>query len=1097
MKCPRCQHENHPTAKFCQECAAPLVKLPCRNCGSPLPPKAKFCPECAHPTEDNAAAGQASTARATGDKAAGERRQATVVFADISGYTQICASADAEQIQALLNRFYTSMDGTIAAYGGLVIDHAGDGVLAVFGAPIAHGNDPERAVRAALDMHSSATQLDDPSGQPLKLHIGIASGEVVAAVLQGGATPKYSITGDTVNLAARLDALAQAGDTVLSQSAYDGVSNLVDTEDLGKKVVKGFEAPHRVYRVRALRKSAADRLPFVGRQSELRQLDSVLGSVRETGAGGVVVIRGEPGIGKSRLIEELRGRALARDFACQFGRVLDFGVSKGQEALPAVVAMLLGLPPHEPEATRRAALRRGIDSGLLAPEHEAPIADLLNLEQRPELAVIFDAMDNATRHRRIAEAAADLATKAAGARPQLIVFEDIHWASPLLLSCLAAMAVATRKCSLVLAMTTRFEGDPLDHRWRAASHRTPLLAIDVGPLLAEEARLLAGGVIDTSLQFAQECIERSEGNPLFLEQLLRNAKESQSGVIPPTIQSLVLARMDRLPVRDKLALQAASVIGKRFSLDGLRVLIEDEHYLCDGLITTDLVRPEAGNYLFAHALIQEGAYSSLLNTRKRELHSRAAQLYRDQEPALHAEHLDRAQDPGAAHAYSIGAQAEAQRFRYDIALRLLHRGLEIVQDSEDRYAMTMLRGDLLRELARTEESITAFEQGLQAAVSDEQRCRALLGIVAGQRVTGAIQSAMHGLDRAQIIAERLQLWSACSRIHGMRGNLHFAQGQVTACGAEHQLALEYAQRANDVEGEARAWSGLADHCYAEGRMLTALTYFQRSVDLCRKAGLIRDEIPNLCMTGHCLNWIGEGEAGLAAVRAAFDLSSRIGLRQIEVMTLESMGFVLVLQGNYVEGEPWVEQATAIAREASARRYLATNHMLMARCRHAQGRLAESRTLVEEAREVAQEASAGFLGPAIYAALAGSSRDPAERKRYLAQGQEMMSDYCMAPSRLLFYQDAIEVSLEDGEWDAALLYADSLEESVEAEPIGFAELVVARGRALVAFNRSGPRPEIVAELTSVRARLVRASLDGFAHAIDAALADVPKGVTEKA
>jgi class 3 adenylate cyclase/tetratricopeptide (TPR) repeat protein len=1074
-----------------------LAKLACRNCGSPLPAKAKFCPECAHPTEDHAAGGPASAARTTGDSAAGERRQATVVFADISGYTQICASADAEEIQALLNRFYTAMDGTIAAYGGVVIDHAGDGVLAVFGAPIAHGNDPERAVRAALDMHANAAQLDDPSGHPLQLHIGIASGEVVAAVLQGGATPKYSITGDTVNLAARLDALAQPGDTVLSQTVHDSVSSLVDTEDLGEKAVKGFEAPHRVYRVRALRHTAVDRLPFVGRQSELRQLDSMLGSVRETGAGGVVVIRGEPGIGKSRLIEELRERALARDFACQFGRVLDFGVGKGQEALPAVVATLLGLPPQEPEAIRRAALQKGIASGLIAPEHEASIADLLNLEQRPELAVIFDAMDNAARHRRIAEAAANLVTTAAGIRPQLIVFEDIHWASPLLLSCLAAMAMVTRKCPLVLAMTTRFEGDPLDHRWRAASHRTPLLAFDVGPLLAEEARLLAGGVIDTSLQFALECIERSEGNPLFLEQLLRNAKESQSGVIPPTIQSLVLARMDRLPTRDKLALHAASVIGKRFSLDGLRFLIEDENYRCDGLITTDLVRPEAGDYLFAHALIQEGVYSSLLNTRKRELHSRAALLYRDQEPALYAEHLDRAQDPGAAHAYLIGAQSEAQRFRYDIALRLLHRGLEVAQDGENRYAMTMLRGDLLRELARTEESIAAFEQALQAAVNDEQRCRALLGIVAGQRVTGAIASAMHGLDSAQLIAERLELWSACSRIHGMRGNLHFAQGQVTACGAEHQLALEYAQRANDVECEARAWSGLGDRCYAEGRMLSALTYFQRSVDLCRKAGLARDEIPNLCMTGHCLCWIGEGETGLATVRKAFELSSRIGLRQIEVMTLESMGFVLMIQGNFAEAEPWVEEATTLAREASARRYLATNHMVMARCRRAQGRLAESRALIDEASEVAKETSAGFLGPAIYAALAGSSKDPAERKRWLEQGLEMLDAYCMAPSRLLFYQDAIEVAIEDGEWDAALSYADSLEKFFEAEPIGFAELTVARGRALVAFHRRGPSPDVVAELMSVRARLVRASLSGFVQGIDAALAGVPKGVTEKA
>jgi predicted ATPase len=155
--------------------------------------------------------------------------------------------------------------------------------------------------------------------------------------------------------------------------------------------------------------------------------------------------------------------------------------------------------------------------------------------------------------------------------------------------------MATRERSLVLAMTTRFEGDPLDRNWRAASHGTPLLAIDVGPLLQDEARVLAGGVIDTSHRFARECVERAEGNPLFLEQLLRNARESEGGAIPPTIQSLVLARMDRLPTRDKLALQAASVIGKRFTLDGLRFLLEDESYRCDTLITTDLVRPESGD----------------------------------------------------------------------------------------------------------------------------------------------------------------------------------------------------------------------------------------------------------------------------------------------------------------------------------------------------------------------------------------------------------------------------------------------------------------------------------------------------------------------
>jgi len=805
MKCPRCNHENRVGARFCEQCAAPLSRS-CSNCGNPLPETARFCSECGHPA-DAVAAGSAISAPASEASAAqpaGERRQATVLFADISGYTALCASMDAEQVQALLNAFYALTDRTVAAYGGSVIDHAGDGVLAVFGAPVAYGNDPERAVRAALDLHAGAVKLRDASANPLKLHIGIASGEVVAAVLSGGAKPKYTVTGDAVNLAARLDALAGPGETLLSQPAYRSVSNRVQAEDLGDKALKGFEERVRVYRVTSLRHSAGERLPLVGRHSELRQLAGVLDSVRDTATGAAVAIRGEPGIGKSRLVEELQARAREHGYACHLGRVLDFGVGKRQEALPALVADLLGLPPNAEDSARRAVLSRAVESGLVAAEHELLVCDLLGLEQREDHRPIFDAMDDAARRRRAAAALADLARMTARERPRLLVVEDIHWASPLLLGCLAAAAMVTRECPLVLAMTTRFEGDPLDRHWRSASHGIPLLTIDLGPLRPEEARVFAGGMIESCSRFAMQCIERAEGNPLFLEQLLRNAEESQGGSIPPTIQSLVLARMDRLPARDKLALQAAAVIGKRFSLDALHFLIDDGAYACDALTAADLVRPDSGDYLFAHALIQEGVYGSLLHSRKRELHARAGDWYGEDEPVLCAEHLDRAQDPRAARAQLVAAQDEAHRFRYDTALRLAERGSALAQEGALRHALAELRAELLLELARTHESIAAFDEALRAAQDDAQRCRAWLGVAAGRRVTGEFSEAMQALDRAQPVAKRLELWSTCSRIHSTRGNLHFAQGNVAACGREHALAFECAQRAGDVECEARA-----------------------------------------------------------------------------------------------------------------------------------------------------------------------------------------------------------------------------------------------------------------------------------------------------
>ncbi len=497
------------------------------------------------------------------------------------------------------------------------------------------------------------------------------------------------------------------------------------------------------------------------------------------------------------------------------------------------------------------------------------------------------------------------------------------------------------------------------------------------------------------------------------------------------------------------------------------------------------MRPDSGDYLFAHALIQEGVYTSLLHSRKRELHARAAEWYGERELSLRAEHLDRAQDSRAPRAHLVAAKDEAHRFRYDTALRLAQRGSELAQEGELRHSLAMLRGELLLEVARTHESIAAFDEALQTAQDDEQRCHACLGIAAGRRVTGEFAEAMQALDRAQPIAERLELWSTCSRIHSTRGNLHFAQGHVSACGREHRFAFECAQRAGDVECEARALSGLADHCYAVGRMHSALAYFQRCVELSRKAGLMRVEIPNAVMVGHCLTWTGQGQAGLREVRHAVELSNRVGLAQTEVMALESMGFALVFHGAYEEAQPWIEKAIAAARQAGARRYLATNHMLMAVCLGKTGHVTQARALLVEAFELAQQIGMGFFGSSLLAGMARSAEAPAERKRLLQDGEAMLES-SLAHARLFFYRDAIDAVLQDGNWDEALRYAEGLEQFVRDEPLAFAELVAARARALATLGQRGPEPAILAELTGLRERLTLAGFRGLVPEIDSAL-----------
>ena len=313
MKCPRCQHDNRAQAKFCEQCAAPLaptmlqLSAAAARLRQVLPGVRASGRRRRHPIEPSASSRRVRRV----SSAEGDRRQATVLVADISGYTALCARLDAEQVQALLGRFYDVTDGIIANYGGHVIDHAGDATLAVFGAPVAHDNDGERAARAALDIHARRPlRSSDPEGKALRLHIGVASGEVVAAVIAGGAQPKYAVTGDAVNLAARLNALAQTGQTVISDAVWRSVSRMFDAAAARRGRGQGFRQTDRGMEDR---RAAPRRLPSAARSSAGRRscgsCSAFSMAVQETQRGLAVCVRGEAGIGKSRLIEELRSRA--------------------------------------------------------------------------------------------------------------------------------------------------------------------------------------------------------------------------------------------------------------------------------------------------------------------------------------------------------------------------------------------------------------------------------------------------------------------------------------------------------------------------------------------------------------------------------------------------------------------------------------------------------------------------------------------------------------------------------------------------------------------------------------------------------------------
>ena len=993
---------------------------------------------------------------------------------------------DAERVHVLLGRFYDVMDGIIENYGGHVIDHAGDGVLAAFGAPIAHDNDGERAVRAALEMHTAAPRVTYIADQPLQMHIAIASGEIVAAVIDGGAQPKYAITGDTVNLAARLCARAQAGQTLISAAVHQAVSHIASTQAVGEALLKGFPNPVPVWSIGELLPAPGARHTFVGRQAELRQLTGLIESAMESGTGSAICVRGAPGIGKSRLVRELCSAASRRGLACHTGYILDFGVGKGKDALPVMLKDLFEMPACADESVRRAGIQRGLKEGLFAAEHEVFINDLLDVEQPPALLFVFDAMDNAARLRRSGEAIVEVIRRACARRPRLLVIEDIHWVSPALLSHLALLTIATTRCPLILIMTSRGEGDPLDKIWRASTHASPLMTIDLGPLRQEDAQLLAANLIDVSNLVARDCVERAEGNPLFLEQLLHSARESELSNVPASIQSLVLARMDRLAPRDKAALQAASVMGKRFAMDALKHLVDDPAYRGDALFSADLVRPERDEFVFAHALIQEGVYSSLLTGKRRELHRKAAHWYAGRELDLRAGHLDRADDPEAPAAYLAAAADLADRHRYDSALRLAERGLKLATSNEGQCGLLLLRGELLLESGRSQESTAAYKTALDLAADDTKRCVAWMGIAAADRVTGDIPAAMHALDQAEPIAVRLGLDVERSKIHHTRGNLYFVLGNGEACNEQHKMALEIARHCGDAECEARALSGLGDGQYVQGRMLTALEYFRRCVEISRHEGLLRVEIPNRCMEGQCLWHANQLDLAVVEAQAARESAQAVGLLQGEIFAQESLSLFLVEAGRYEEGEQACIRGLSLARSARARRYESALLYSLATIRMVQGNSDAARDHLLQAMDLTRQSGPGFLEPAIFGKFSLIARQPAERKQALLNGEISLQQDCISHCYVWFYRDAIDATLTAGDWPEAFRYIEALEEFIRPEPLPWSRVIIARGRALAQLGSKGRDAGVLAELRNVRDELERAGLRPAMAAVEAAL-----------
>ena len=896
----------------------PPAATSCPRCQAATPAGARFCPQCgAALAPDDVAADALS-------RPSGERRQVAVLFADLSGYTKLSSELDPEDVHRLLSRYFELVDGLVAQCGGTIDKHIGDAVMGVFGAPVAYGNDTLRALRAAAGVHDAMRTLSAEFGRPLAAHVGVASGEVVAADTGSSVHRTYTVTGDAVNLASRLDGIARAGETVISDDVYRACSAFVEADQAGAVPIRGLPHDVPVWKLRSLRVEAAADHPLIGREAEIARFLALLDRAEADAAGATLLVRADPGMGKTRLTQEFVALARRRGLAAHTAAVLDFGTAQGRDAIHVLFASVLAIAPDATDAERRAGLARALADGRVAADDEPFAADLLAIPQRAPAT--YEAMGDAARREGRLRALAHAVAHEAAERAVVLLVEDVHWATPGMLACVRALADAARRMRLLLVCTSRREGDPFG----AAPLDVPCERCDLPPLAMHNALALAKSFLSANPDVALRCIERAQGNPLFLTQLLRSGADGAA--IPGTIQSVVLARLDRLPAADKAAVQAAAVVGQRFDLALLRHLLGDPAYDAGTLLGRDLVRADAADarrFSFAHALIRDGAYASLLHSARRALHLRAAQWYDGRDAALRALHLDRADDPGAAAAYLAAARAEAAALRIDAALQLARRGGELPAPDDVRFELARFEGDLARDTGDVPASVAAFERALEHAGDDAQRCNACLGIVAAHRATGSVDAGLAMLDRAEALAAAAGLAREASRAAYLRGCFEFARGDARASQRAQEQALERARAAGDAECEAQALSGLADVLYADGRMRSAYAAFERCVALCDREGFTRLSLNNRCMLAIVQAYLEPADAAIPELDRARAAARELRQPAAEVMADETEGWVRVMQGRYADAIAPAERSLALAREIGSRRWIAFDLGLLA------------------------------------------------------------------------------------------------------------------------------------------------------------------------
>ncbi|HEY0515625.1 MAG TPA: adenylate/guanylate cyclase domain-containing protein [Solirubrobacteraceae bacterium] len=1070
VTCIACEAANPADAAFCMACGSTLRRS-CPHCGAEAPAGARFCPDCGSALADDATAGAGPDEAADAE----QRRTVTVLFADLSGYTAISERLDHETVKALVERCLTRLSEEVDRYGGRVDKYIGDNVMAVFGAPLAHEDDPARAVRAALAMQAAmgelAEELEAKLGLELALRVGVNTGEVLAGTIGGS----YTVVGDAVNVAARLQASAPVGGVLVGErtrrlSAVDIVYRAVEP-----LTVKGKAEPVRAWEALSVTESQAQpgrqpSTPLIGREEELARLEATLDRVVRDGSSHLVTVIAQAGVGKSRLLTEFESR-LARGASTLVlhGRCSAFGEGGLYRPLAEMLREACGVGAAEDAANARELLaarllallseREGAEQ---AQRRLAPLMRLFGSPARGEESSEEEAEDQQSAREGFFGAVRAAVESLAGERTLVLAWEDIHWADEGTLDVIEYLARWLRApvMQLCLARDALLERRP---EWSVVRRTVSTTFLE--PLPPGDAQRLVESLLVSAGARAEhpgQLAERSGGNPLFAEAMVQRIAEDGDGAeaqLPDTVHGLLAARLDSLDPHERALVADAAVLGRTFTEDALQPPAGQSREQLDATLAALLERgilvpgegPGQGaqrRLSFKHVLIRDVAYEMLPKAARARRHAEVADLILERatgagedSAALVAEHYVRAVAYAAEahlpaeqqqqlragalrHGEAAGDAAAALHSNHE-ALRHYQAAAELAGEDEEAAAQIAEKvGEMALRLGRVDTAIEAWERCLahhdgRGDIEHVAELHRKIGAALAhkgdrKRAIEHHQQGINLIKDAEPSLTLVRLYEDAAWLY-----VHVGDNMLAIYAAEKALRLA------ETLGEARAASrahGIFGRVFGRiGDAAKARENLERAVSLARESDAA-ETILALQALGHHFEQ-AEGELAAAGERyaEALALAERIGEVPAQIELQAALGQLALHTDDWDEVARAADASAGLAEAEGLVGKLCLANVLRGRLRRHEDRLEDARGLFETAHEQATQIGWSEVSLTALMGLASVLADAGDlvgARRTLLEACAVCDRAGLLPQSIQANAELAAVCLRAGEADAA-------------------------------------------------------------------------------